>query len=241
MSDTGNFLENKPNKSAFLPTGDILVHTGDFTVNGTDEEFDVFNQWLGAVSGRYHYRIICLGNHDVRVYGNDWKALKSKLSNATHVLCHEEATVLGIRFYGSPWHWGHKNNYTIRSGAPSSTSGRFDEIPAETQVLLTHGPAYDRLDVVTAAETKEHWGSRELAENLRRVRPGLHLHGHTKDSRGLLLPFGNSPLSVNSCMTDKNDGVMYACPHVIKATSVSDNALSSAPPSWVFQIDTLDC
>jgi Icc-related predicted phosphoesterase len=101
----------------------------------------------------------------------------------------------------------------VRPGAPSSTSGRFDEIPEGTQVLVTHGPAFERLDRVqtylnadgtmvnpkgnisTALHRREeHWGSRELLENIRRVRPGLHLHGHVKEARGVLAAFGHQPL-----------------------------------------------
>lgn len=241
MSDTHDFL-SQSSRNTFMPFGDILVHTGDFTNNGTDEEFAQFNQWLGSISSMYHYRIVCLGNHDVKVFGTSWDSMKAKLSNATHVLCHEEATVLGIRFYSCPWHWGHKSNYTVRVGAPSSTSGRFEDIPESTQVLLTHGPAYGRLDGTAAAECQEHWGSRELGEAIRRVRPGLHLHGHVKDSRGVLFPFGNLPLTVNSCMVDKAKTVLYACPHVIKAVQTSDcSSLSpGAMPQWIFSLDTIE-
>lgn len=244
MSDTQNFL-NRLEKNSFLPHGDILVHTGDFTNGGTDDEFELFNQWLASVSGRYLYRIICLGNRDVKVYGSNFEVMKKKLSNATHVLCHEEAVVLGIRFYGCPWHWQHKSNYDPRPGAPATINARFDQIPVGTQVLLTHGPAYGKLDSNTAGETSEHWGSRDLAEAVRRVKPGVHLHGHVKDSRGILLPFGNTPLTVNACMADKNLTVLYAAPTVIKAVQIMDmtpSTGSSAPAAsnWIFALDSLE-
>ena len=106
----------------------------------------------------------------------------------------------------------------MRPGAPSSTSGRFDEIPEGIHVLVTHGPSHERLDRVqtyvntdgsksqspllkssaSAAQSvqrkEEYWGSRELAENIRRVRPALHLHGHVKDARGVLAAFAHQPL-----------------------------------------------
>lgn len=242
MSDTHNFLD-KNKRSSFLPHGDILVHTGSFTNRGTEEEYAQFNAWLGSVADIYHYRIVVLGSRDVKLFGNDWDVMKHMLPNATHVLCHSEATVLGIRFYGCPWHWGHKHNYTIRPGAPSSTSGRFEDIPAGVHVLLTHVPAFHRLDATTAAEVKEHWGSRELVEHLRRVRPGLHLHGHVKDSRGVLPAFANSPLTINSSMVDKDINVLFACPHVIKATQllgVADSNTNKSVISWSFALDNLE-
>ena len=105
----------------------------------------------------------------------------------------------------------------MRPGAPSSTSGRFDEIPEGIHVLVTHGPSHERLDRVqtylntdgsksqlplrgstsvtqSVQRKEEHWGSRELTENIRRVRPALHLHGHVKDARGVLTAFAHQPL-----------------------------------------------
>lgn len=238
MTDTHNFLK-KGMKTDFLPHGHILVHTGNFTNEGKDEEFAIFNDWLDYVRDLYHYRVVILGKREVKIYGNNWDAMKKLLTNATHVLCHDEATILGIRFYGAPWHWAHKLNYILRPGAPVNASARFDDIPTGINVLLTHGPAYDRLDVYYAGDTKDHWGSRELAEALRRVRPSVHLHGQVKDSRGIIPAFGNLPLTINSAMCDKDATVMYATAHVVKATYlVSDSNKNSA--SWSFTLDTLN-
>jgi Icc-related predicted phosphoesterase len=238
MSDTHNFLVSK-NKHHFLPHGHILVHSGNFTKSGTDEEFEQFNDWLNSVKDLYHYRIVCFGNRDVKGYGNDWDSMRRLLPGATHVLSHNEATILGIRFYAAPWHWGHKTNYTLRSGAPGSTTGRFDDIPFGIHVLITHGPAYDRLDMTLASECKEHWGSQELLDALRKVRPGVHLHGHVKDGRGFLPAFGNMPLAVNSSMTDKDITVLYAAPHVIRADQLLLDPLKNVV-DWSFAMDALD-
>ena len=97
MSDTFNFLSRSMKKmNIFLPDGDILIHTGNFTRDGTDQEFRQFDEWLAGVSGTYHYRVICVGNRDIRQLTNDWDTLRAKLPHATHVLCHSEATILGI-------------------------------------------------------------------------------------------------------------------------------------------------
>lgn len=238
MSDTHNFLD-KSGRNSFLPHGHILVHSGNFTRSGTDEEFSQFNAWLESVSDRYHYRVVCLGSRDVKMYGNDWDSMKRLLPAATHVLCHSEATILGIRFYAAPWHWGYKTNFTLRPGAPSTTTSRFDDIPLGVHVLITHGPAWDRLDVANSSDNKEHWGSRELLDALRRVRPGVHLHGHVKDARGFLPAFGNLPLTVNSAMCDTAISVMYAAPHVIRADQLLLDAIKNTV-DWTFALDSLD-
>lgn len=238
MSDTHSFL-TKNHRSKFLPEGDILIHTGNFTCHGKDEEFHQFNAWLDSVSDIYHYRVICLGSKEVKQYGNNFDTIKKLLSHATHVLCHEEATILGIRFYGAPWNWAYKKNFTLRLGAPTTATSRFDDIPTGVHVLLTHVPAYDRLDSRNAGDYSEHWGSRELAEALRRVRPAVHLHGHVKDNRGFLPAFSNYPLTLNSAMCDIDATVMYAAPHVVKATQVFTDVNKNVV-NWSFAIDSLD-
>jgi len=235
MSDTSNFLSaSQPNH--FLPKGDILVHSGNFTIYGAKKEFEQFNSWLGSVMNEYKFRIVTLGCRDVKEFGNNWDVMRRLLSNATHVLCYEPCVVLGIRFYGSPWHWGHHKNYIVRKGAPASTSGRFDEIPENTQVLVTHGAAAGILDSANLP------GSKELADAIKKFKPSLHLHGHSKGAHGVVSAFGKYPLVVNSALCDPDCRVMYACPHVIKATQISatDEAagLSSAA-AWSFSIDSL--
>ena len=237
MSDTHGLLARE-NKNIYLPHGNILVHTGNFSNYGTKEEFRAFNNWLRQVSSTYHYRVVCIGARDVKEFGNNWSVMKKMLSNATHVLCHQEEIILGIRFYGSPWHWGHRGNYQIRMGAPSSTSGRFDEIPEGTQVLVTHGPSAGVLDTTAAP------GSKELAEVIRQIKPEVHLHGHAKGAHGVSFPFAHSPLVVNSAVTDPSRNVLYASPHVIKATQVTDVPGSVAQQlgyaDWVFSMDSLE-
>lgn len=180
MSDTYNFLSSS-NPYDFLPKGSIFVHSGNFTTYGSKKEFDQFNAWLGSIATDFPYRVICFGCRDVKEYGNNWDIMKRLLSNATHVLCHETAIIQGIKFYGSPWHWGHHKNYKVRSGAPSSTSGRFEDIPEGIQVLVTHGASLNCLD------TSNLPGSRELSDAIRRVKPSVHLHGHSKGTHRIVL------------------------------------------------------
>ena len=152
-----------------LPAADILVHTGDFTNNGTDAEFADFNDWLRCQRPRFKHIVVICGNHEFRtrplppdVLSGDFA--KRRLSNATHVLHHEMANIEGINFFGSPWspwsehedpdvmpynaahvevfkQWSKKPESRDSSGAPRVNL--FDQIPTSgVQVLLTHGPPY---------------------------------------------------------------------------------------------------
>lgn len=248
MSNTHSHL-SKSSCRKFLPEGDILVHSGGFTVDGTSEEYVQFNSWLGSVRDIYHYRVVVAGLNDVKQCGNDWDFVRANLQNATHVLCHSEATVLGITIYGSPWHWAHEFNYTVKQGAPTSTSGRFNDIPDGVDVLVTHGPAHGRLDTInnftlfdkTSQHEREHSGSRDLEEAIRRVRPGLHLHGLCAEARGVVSPLGYWPLTVNSCMCDPQTKILYTCPHVIKCNLIyiAASEKSGGNHNWEFLLDSL--
>lgn len=48
-----------------LPDGDILLHAGDFTQNGTEEEIERFLNWLKSLK-QYRLKIFIVGNHESR-------------------------------------------------------------------------------------------------------------------------------------------------------------------------------
>jgi Icc-related predicted phosphoesterase len=238
MSNSYNFF-SRSSSHAFLPKGDILVHSGDFSLEGTDEDFAQFDGWLKTMKHHYHYRIVVLGLRDVRRYGVDWEVMKALLPHATHVLCHEEVTVMGLRFYGCPWNWGHDVDYSVRSIAPTSTSGRFEDIPPGVHVLVTHGAAFGTLDTKGRDKSIMHLGSRDLAEHVALMRPGLHLHGHVCSARGVspASKHSASPLVLNSCVCDEEQTVVYATAQVVRCSRLQSEDESS---SWVFTLGPLE-
>lgn len=46
-----------------LPPGDILIHTGDFSSTGEEDEVQDFHDWL--TEQRYEKIIVIAGNHDL--------------------------------------------------------------------------------------------------------------------------------------------------------------------------------
>lgn len=59
-----------------LPAGDILVHSGDFSMIGTQSEVVEFITWLKSLK-QYRLKIIIAGNHDVTLepefYERTWQ------------------------------------------------------------------------------------------------------------------------------------------------------------------------
>jgi len=62
QSEGEETLETKSNYS-WLPDGDILIHTGDFTVSGQANEVKDFIKFLDAVP--HKHKIVVAGNHDI--------------------------------------------------------------------------------------------------------------------------------------------------------------------------------
>ena len=46
-----------------IPEGDVLLHTGDFTMRGDEQEVINFNQWLGTL--HHKHKIVIAGNHEL--------------------------------------------------------------------------------------------------------------------------------------------------------------------------------
>lgn len=55
--------DNHDNYDFTLPDGDILLHSGDFTKNGTEGEIETFLNWLKTLT-QFRLKIIIVGNHE---------------------------------------------------------------------------------------------------------------------------------------------------------------------------------
>jgi len=196
-----------------LPSADILIHTGDITEHGTDEEFKDFDEWLGGYKTKFKQIIVICGNHDwhhtleqvakgALAPGDALHPMhmKKKMKNCM-VLDHEAVSVMGLKIFGSPWVGFHAGVHTGRVAktdakpgrrmlwekhcelTSSDTPHRFSEIPSGLDILLTHGPSPCIFDCVGAGHT---WGSSpELGKAIERAKPRVHMHGHLHEQRGV--------------------------------------------------------
>lgn len=178
--------------------GDVLLVTGDFTALGPIKEVKEFNSWLGSLP--YKHNIVIAGNHEKSLDGKSLEDRQKVLSNAT-VLHDSFCDVHGLKFYGTPWiqkqggllffpiktilsqpfpRLGIRGNglaHTFAIGDAAITR-KWNNIPSDTDVLLTHFPPHSILDGGV--------GSYELFENITaRVRPLIHCYGHVHECRGI--------------------------------------------------------
>jgi len=160
-----------------VPDGDILIHAGDMTRRGELEAVRSFNAFLGRQPHRH--KIVIAGNHDFCFERTPAEAV-ALLTNCTYLL-DQAVSVCGLRIYGSPWQpWYHNWAFNLHPGP--DLRAKWDLIPRDTDVLVTHGPPYgihDRTVVGVAA------GCVDLLAAVREVRPRLHIFGHIHEGWGM--------------------------------------------------------
>jgi Icc-related predicted phosphoesterase len=181
ISDTHTYHE-----SVDLPQGDILVHAGDFTFRGREDEVRLFGEWLRRQS--FKYKVIIAGNHDLSFERNEAQAkawLRGDVDDPSLVYLKDKYAKLDINgrivtVYGSPWQpefcaWA----FNLPRGAP--LKAKWDRIPNDIDILVTHGPPANILD---KCEHGERVGCKELYEAVKRVNPRIHVFGHIHEEYG---------------------------------------------------------
>jgi Icc-related predicted phosphoesterase len=167
-----------------LPQGDILIHAGDFTGRGKPWEVEEFFDWLDRQSKEFKHIIFIAGNHDMSFeYKHPWVVdmLKSLPSNV-HYLEDSEIVIDGIKFYGSPWQ-PEFFNWAFNLPRGKALAEKWNMIPHDTDVLITHGPPMNILDYTA----RDMWnvGCLHLFDKVQQVKPKLHVFGHIHEGYGI--------------------------------------------------------
>jgi Icc-related predicted phosphoesterase len=174
-----------------LPDGDLLIHAGDFTMMGEEKYVRDFDAWLGKQP--HKHKVVVPGNHDVNFqrYPDTFRPL---ITNA-HLLIDEAVVIDGIKVYGSPWTpQGTSNSPWGFEFKPNETRYfTWNQIPEDTNILVTHGPPtdVDFLDMARIRRERDervtfmHVGDAALSDRIRRL-PNIKLHvfGHIHDGAG---------------------------------------------------------
>ena len=171
LSDTHGFHERLR-----IPDGDVLVHAGDFCTSGKEAQARAFARWLERQP--HAHKVVVAGNHD-RCLELDLSLGQQLFQGATYLL-DREATIAGLRFYGSPW---QPEFMSWAFNLPRGPRLRevWSHIPAGVDVLVTHGPPSGILDRTFAGLFV---GCEDLRAAVDRARPRLHLFGHIHEGAG---------------------------------------------------------
>ena len=162
-----------------LPDGDVLIHAGDFSRRSTRSELEGFVSWMASLP--YAHKIFVAGNHDF-IFENDPDLARSLVPNDVTYLQDSSVTIEGAKIWGSPWQpWFFDWAFNLQRG--SQLREKWDLIPNDTDVLITHGPPKDVCDRTVGGE---HAGCEELALAVERVKPAVHIFGHIHEGYGRL-------------------------------------------------------
>jgi len=93
-------------------------------------------------------KIFVAGNHETNFPSQQREHTASLLAPSCIYLQDSSVTVSGIKFYGSPWN-GLRHNSFARAFSVSNSSlpPYWHRIPEDTDVLVTHSPAYGVADL----------------------------------------------------------------------------------------------
>ena len=164
---------------------DVLVHAGDWTARDSKTEIINFLQWFSLQD--YKHLILIAGNHEKFIeFNQSWfNGIITTFPNITY-LQDSEITIDGIKFYGSPYsnmffNWAFMEE-------ENELQHIWDKIPDDTNVLITHGPAYGCNDRINNAYGRDpHVGSKSLTKRKLSLQGTLkaHISGHIHQSYGV--------------------------------------------------------
>jgi predicted phosphodiesterase len=178
-----------------LGSGDILLHAGDFMTDGYSQtEACQFFEWFNNIN-TYEHKIFIAGNHD-RVMQNEPETMRGLLTGYKNIDYLEDDTCVlyedgcngdepenNIRIYGSPW---QPEFYSWAFNLPRNGPGlasKWEAIPENTDILMTHGPAHGSLDT-TEWDRSRNLGCEMLTERIAQVKPKIHVCGHIHSGYG---------------------------------------------------------
>jgi Icc-related predicted phosphoesterase len=178
-----------------LNPGTILVHAGDITEYGTEEEVVDFLNWFSTQP--FTYKIFIGGNHDLFLETLTLRKMKKLIPVGIIYLQNNGTEIEGIKFWGSPitpYFLGMAFNE--REG--KEIKKVWSKIPPDTNILITHGPPKGILD--------SGMGCEELRLQINRVQPKIHCFGHVHGQSGSNLL--NGTRFINAAMVNIPDQLM---------------------------------
>ncbi len=178
-----------------LPDGDILIHAGDHSMEGTPKEVLSSIEWLA--SQPHEHKILVAGNHDFFCERFSF-AMKEFCSDAGLIYLQDTGVeIMGLEIWGSPispwfcdWAFGPHRGPDIQK--------HWSLIPSSTDILITHGPPARVLDFCPNGNV----GCEDLLQVVKKIQPLLHVFGHIHEGRGETELPGYPTHFINASMLD---------------------------------------
>lgn len=182
-------------KAMSIPEGDVIIHAGDITRVGNWHEIEEFLSWYSELPHRY--KIFIAGNHD-KSFEKDRENILKKIPSNVIYLEDNGIEIENLYFWGSPytpkflnWSFGKERGQEILA--------YWQKIPLNTNILITHGPPRNILDLTYKGHNVGCSDLRQTIEMLKNLK--LHVFGHIHESYGIQLH--NHCTFVNASLLDR--------------------------------------
>jgi Icc-related predicted phosphoesterase len=201
ISDT----HNKHNQvTSSLPGGDLLIHAGDISSMGHKHEIQQFCKWFNSLEN-YTVKVFIAGNHDFG-FQTEPKMAKEIVGSYKWInylqdnfLGYGVDTENYVKIYGSPWQpefngWAFnlpKDGWELEQA--------WEEIPDDTDILVTHGPAFGYLDTIMGQY--DNLGCELLTKRIKTIKPKIHVCGHIHSGYGYV--FDGDTHFINASVLDE--------------------------------------
>ncbi len=172
ISDT-----HEQHEEIILPKGDMIIHAGDCTGLGTQMALRRFLDWYANLD--FEYKILIAGNHDF-LFERDPELARKCIPDNVIYLEESGTEIEGIKIWGTPVTLDF-HNWAFNYKAGSDIQERFDKMPSDIDILVSHGPPKGILDLNVYGQ---HCGSIELLKRLMVTKPKYVVMGHIHESYG---------------------------------------------------------
>jgi len=172
-----------------LPGGDVLICAGDIAGAGYKHEIQNFCHWFDSIKN-YDHKIFIAGNRDRYFEDNPKEAREilkqypsiTYLEDDLYVILENDDYSKNIKIWGTPWqpdffNWAFnlpRNSEIMKS--------KWDMIPNDIDILVTHGPPHGILDL--SSYGNEHCGDELLKDTILEKKPKIQVFGHVHSDYG---------------------------------------------------------
>jgi Icc-related predicted phosphoesterase len=187
-----------------LPGGDLLIHAGDISSMGYKYEIQKFCKWFDSLEN-YTVKTFIAGNHD---FGFEKEPEMAKeVVGFYNDIVYLQDSFLGygvdtenyVKIYGSPWQPEFYNwAFNLPKNGHKLTQ-KWNDIPDDTDILITHGPAFGYLDTILGQY--DNFGCQLLTNRIKIIKPKIHVCGHIHSGYGYV--FDGDTHFINASVLDE--------------------------------------
>jgi Icc-related predicted phosphoesterase len=156
---------------------------------GYKHEIQQFCKWFNGLDN-YTNKIFIAGNHDwgFQDHPSQTKEIIDFYKNITYL--QDQIDMIGentedmIKVWGSPWQPEFYNWAFNLPRNGEELKGKWDLIPNDIDILITHGPAWGYVDKIFGSQTP--LGCELLTTKIKEIKPKIHVCGHIHSARNVV-------------------------------------------------------